>query len=47
LTSVDNPYTAIILHVSASATLDRVIGALADRVLSDARPEIIDIAAVA
>jgi hypothetical protein len=47
LTSVDNPYSAIILHVSASTTLDRVIGALADRVVSDARPEIIDIAAVA
>jgi len=47
LASVDNPYTAIVVHVSPSTTVDRVVTALEERVASDARPEIIDIAAVA
>jgi hypothetical protein len=47
LASVDNPFTAVVLHVSHTTSVDRVISALEERAASDTRPEIIDIAAVA
>jgi hypothetical protein len=47
VTSVDNPYTTIVLHVSASTTVERVTVALEEREASDSRPEIIDLATVA
>jgi hypothetical protein len=46
LASVQDSDAAIVLHVSASTTVDEALIALEERVASDARPEIIDIAAV-